>query len=274
MATDTTHQIPAATPALAPGVDADAGACTVGVTGLWQRSCGRAVLLRHYLRHGLRHGIKRLLDIVCGVMMVLLVSPIMICSGLAILFKDGYPMFFSGSRVGRDGRLFKMLKFRTMRRDAEAIARKIEEHKISETAGNFEIPQDESVLKLRHTLQKLSPSDRYHRDPRILPFGHFMRRFSIDELPQFFHIISGEMSLVGPRPLAAWEVADFTPRDVLRHKVTPGLTGPWQISDRKSLTHDQSIALDLQYIARQSLWNDLKILLLTIPVAFKNRGGN
>jgi lipopolysaccharide/colanic/teichoic acid biosynthesis glycosyltransferase len=274
MAMEATHTSTSARQAYAQGSTPHAAICTAGAPGLWRRAGGWAVLLRHHMRHGLRYGAKRLLDIVCGAIMVLLVSPIMICAALAIWIKDGRPIFFAGSRVGMDGRLFKMLKFRTMRRDAEAIARKIEEHKISATAGNFEIPQDESVLKLRHTLQKLSPSDQYHRDPRILPFGHFMRRFSVDELPQFFHIISGEMSLVGPRPLAAWEVADFTPRDVLRHKVTPGLTGPWQISDRKSLTHDQSIALDLQYAARQSLWYDLKILLLTVPVAFKNRAGN
>jgi lipopolysaccharide/colanic/teichoic acid biosynthesis glycosyltransferase len=235
---------------------------------------GKLTLLRHHLRHGLRRGVKRFLDLTCGTMMVLMLSPILITAALAIWIMDGRPIFFRGARVGQDGRLFKMLKFRSMRRDAEAIAAKIEEHKILATQGSFDRPKDASVLKLRHTLQKLTPSDKYHRDPRILPFGGFMRRFSIDELPQLFHIISGEMSLVGPRPLAAWEVADFTPRDMLRHKIKPGLTGLWQISDRKSLTHDQAIGLDLQYAAKQSLWLDLTILLKTVPVALKNRGGN
>jgi lipopolysaccharide/colanic/teichoic acid biosynthesis glycosyltransferase len=242
--------------------------------GAFQRIYGKRTLLWHHLRHGTRRGVKRLLDLTCGCAMVLLLSPVLIAAALAIWLMDGRPIFFRGSRVGQDGRLFKMLKFRSMRRDAEAIAAKIEEHKILATQGSFDRPTDAAVLKLRHTLQKLTPSDQYHRDPRILPFGGFMRRFSIDELPQLFHIISGEMSLVGPRPLAAWEVADFTPRDMLRHKIKPGLTGLWQISDRKSLTHDQAIGLDLQYAARQSLWLDLTILLKTVPVALKNRGGN
>jgi lipopolysaccharide/colanic/teichoic acid biosynthesis glycosyltransferase len=244
------------------------------IPSMRQRISGKCTRLRHHLRHGTRRGVKRLLDLTCGITMVLVLSPVLIAAALAIWIMDGRPIFFRGSRVGKDGRLFKMLKFRSMRRDAEAIAAKIEEHKILATQGSFDRPEDASVLKLRHTLQKLTPSDKYHRDPRILPFGSFMRRYSIDELPQLFHIISGEMSLVGPRPLAAWEVADFTPRDMLRHKIKPGLTGLWQISDRKSLTHDQAIGLDLQYAARQSLWLDLTILLKTVPVALKNRGGN
>ena len=164
-----------------------------------------------------------------------------------------------------------MLKFRSMRRDAEAIAAKIEEHKILATQGSFDRPEDASVLKLRHTLQKLTPSDKYHRDPRILPFGSFMRRYSIDELPQLFHIISGEMSLVGPRPLAAWEVADFTPRDMLRHKIKPGITGWAQVNGARGETEtiekmQQRVELDHQYIREWSLWLDIKIMFRTIFV--------
>lgn len=265
----------AAASARAPSAASAAEICyETGSASAWERFCAWAVLANHHARHGWRAGVKRVFDIIAGLLFVLMLSPVMIAAALAIWLKDGRPIFFAGARVGQDGRTFKMLKFRTMRRDAEAIARKIEAHKIKETEANFDLPEDESVLKLRHALQKLSPADKYHKDPRILPFGHFMRRFSIDELPQFFHIISGDMSLVGPRPLAAWEVADFTPRDMMRHKIKPGLTGPWQISDRKSLTHDQSIALDLNYIANQSFWHDMKIILLTVPVALKNRGGN
>ena len=231
-------------------------------------------LAQHHLRHGLRAGSKRAIDLGCGLIILLIISPILITAALLILIIDGRPVIFAGARVGKDGRLFKMMKFRTMRRDAEAIAKRIEAHKIQGTAQNFEMPEEASVLKLRHALQKLSPSDAYHKDPRILPFGRFMRRFSIDELPQLFHILSGEMSLVGPRPLAAWEVADFTPRDVLRHKIKPGLTGLWQISDRKSLTRDQAIGLDLEYAAKQCFWLDLKILVRTVPAALGNRSGN
>jgi lipopolysaccharide/colanic/teichoic acid biosynthesis glycosyltransferase len=247
---------------------------TTNHVSLWQHILAFSTSCKHHLRHGVRRGVKRALDLFAGSLLLLFLSPILICAAVTIWIIDGRPILFAGARVGKDGRLFKMMKFRTMRRDAEAIAKEIEAHKIKESAGSFDKPDDESVLKLRHALRKLTPSDKYHRDPRILPFGGFMRRFSIDELPQFFHILNGDMSLVGPRPLAAWEVADFTPRDMLRHKIRPGLTGPWQISDRKSLTHDQAIGLDLRYIAEQSLWRDLKLLILTVPAALRNRGGN
>lgn len=246
----------------------------VATTRPTHRASAVLTLMKHHLRHALRAGTKRMLDLVFSLMLLLLLSPILIVAALTIFVVDGRPVIFAGSRVGKNGHLFKMMKFRTMRRDAEAIAKRIEAHKIAETQDSFDRPEDSSVLKLRHALQKLTPADRYHDDPRILPFGRFMRRFSIDELPQLFHIVSGEMSLVGPRPLAAWEVADFTPRDVLRHKIKPGLTGLWQISDRKSLTRDQAIGLDLEYAARQSVWLDVAILIRTVPTALRNRGGN
>ena len=241
---------------------------------LLRRIAALATLGRHHLRHGLRNTTKRTFDIVCGCALVLVLSPVLITAALAILIADGRPVFFAGARVGKNGRLFKMLKFRTMRRDAEAIEKKFQEHKINETSAKFHNPEEESVRKLQLALLKFSRGPKYPNDPRILPFGKFMRKFSIDELPQLFHIITGEMSLVGPRPFPAWEVADFTPRDLLRHKVKPGLTGPWQISNRSHLTHDEFIGLDLKYAACQSFWLDLKILLLTVPAALKNRAGN
>jgi exopolysaccharide production protein ExoY len=230
--------------------------------------------MRHHLRHGLRRGAKRALDILCGSLVVLMLSPLLITAALVIMIVDGRPVTFAGKRVGLLGRLFPMMKFRTMRRDAEAIEKKIQEHKISQTAQHFVDPENESVLKLRKVLLKFSDAEKYPNDPRILPFGKFMRKFSVDELPQLFHIINGDMSLVGPRPFAMWEVAEFTPRDLLRHKIKPGLTGLWQISNRSKITHDEAIGLDLKYAAKQSFWLDLKILLMTVPVALKNRGGN
>lgn len=243
-------------------------------TSLGQRLAAYALLARHHLRHGLRKGAKRALDITCGSLLVLMLSPLLLTAALMIIIVDGRPVTFAGKRVGRFSRLFPMMKFRTMRRDAEAIEKKIQEHKISQTAQHFVDPEHESVMKLRHTLLKFSSAEKYPNDPRILPFGKFMRKFSIDELPQFIHIITGDMSLVGPRPFAMWEVAEFTPRDLLRHKIKPGLTGLWQISNRNSITHDEAIGLDLKYAARQSFWLDLKILLMTVPIALKNRGGN
>jgi len=243
-------------------------------TSLMQRLAACALLARHHLRHGLRKGAKRTLDIACGSLMVLLLSPLLITAALMIILVDGRPITFAGKRVGRFSRLFPMMKFRTMRRDAEAIEKKIQEHKISQSAQHFVDPEHASVMKLRKTLLKFSDGEKYPNDPRILPFGKFMRKFSIDELPQLIHIITGEMSLVGPRPFAMWEVAEFTPRDLLRHKIQPGLTGLWQISNRNKITHDEAIGLDLKYAARQSFWLDLRILLMTVPIALKNRGGN
>ena len=230
--------------------------------------------LQHHLRHALRHGTKRGMDMLAGSIIVLAISPILIGASLIIMLVDGRPITFAGKRVGILGRLFPMMKFRTMRRDAEAIEKKIQEHKISQTAEHFVDPENESVLKLRKALLKFSDAEKYPNDPRILPFGKFMRKFSIDELPQLLHIVRGEMSLVGPRPFAMWEIAEFTPRDLLRHNIKPGLTGLWQISNRSKITHDEAIGLDLKYAATQNLWLDLKILLMTVPVALKNRGGN
>ncbi len=243
-------------------------------TSLPQKAAAQLLLVRHHLRHGLRRCAKRALDITCGCLAVLMLSPLLITSALIIMIVDGRPVTFAGRRVGRFGRLFPMMKFRTMRRDAEAIEKKIQEHKINKTAQHFVDPEHETVVKLRKALLKFSDEEKYPNDPRILPFGKFMRKFSIDELPQLFHIITGDMSLVGPRPFAMWEVAEFTPRDLLRHKIQPGLTGLWQISNRNKITHDEAIGLDLKYAAQQSFWLDLKILLMTVPIALKNRGGN
>ncbi len=243
-------------------------------TSLTQHIAAYALLARHHLRHGLRRAAKRTLDITCGSLVVLMLSPLLITAAVVIMIVDGRPVTFAGKRVGKFCRLFPMMKFRTMRRDAEAIEKKIQEHKISQTAQHFVDPEHESVMKLRKTLLKFSDGEKYPNDPRILPFGKFMRKFSVDELPQLFHIITGEMSLVGPRPFAMWEVAEFTPRDLLRHKIQPGLTGLWQISNRNKITHDEAIGLDLKYAAKQSIWLDLKILFLTVPIALKNRGGN
>jgi len=250
--------------------------------GAFQRIYGKRTLLWHHLRHGTRRGVKRLLDLTCGCAMVLLLSPVLIAAALAIWLMDGRPIFFRGSRVGQDGRLFKMLKFRSMRRDAEAIAAKIEEHKILATQGSFDRPTDAAVLKLRHTLQKLTPSDQYHRDPRILPFGGFMRRFSIDELPQLFNVLKGDMSIVGPRPHAAgakaanslyWEVDS---RYWARHCIKPGITGLAQIRGHRGTTDAHEDLLlrlqsDLEYVTDWSVARDLRIMLATVAVLMHAR---
>jgi lipopolysaccharide/colanic/teichoic acid biosynthesis glycosyltransferase len=228
----------------------------------------------HCSRHFIRKLLKRLVDIFGAFTLVVLFSPLMFLVFLAIVIADGFPIFFVHRRVGKDGRLFKVIKFRTMRRDAELIEKKAHQHKTEETAKNFIDPDHYIIRKLQQTLLLFSHGPKYPKDPRIIRFGAFIRKYSLDELPQLFNILNGTMSFIGPRPFVTFEVSNYSRRDQSRHQVRPGLSGPWQISDRDSLTRFESIGLDLKYISEQNFRIDFEIMLLTIPAAFKNRGGN
>ena len=239
-----------------------------------RRSLAASVVrTRHLLRNWARRTAKRTLDVIGAVAALILLGPLLVLTALAIFLVDGRPVLFAQRRVGKDGIIFRLWKFRTMRRDAELIADTAHAHKIEKDEHFFHDPDNETIIKFRRTLLQYSRSTKYPRDPRIIPMGRFIRRFSLDELPQFANVLNGTMSLVGPRPFAVYEVADYGPRHVLRHRVSPGITGPWQISDRNKLTFEESIELDLLYIRNQSLALDVKLLLKTIPAAFKNRGG-
>lgn len=244
---------------------------------LWaQRRRLRAAFTRerHRTRSWRRRAAKRAVDLLAGLVAVLLTAPLLLLTALTIYLVDGRPLFFAQRRVGQDGRIFKIWKFRTMRRDAELVEKQLTAHKIEKDEHFFKEPDDERILKLRRILLQHSRSTKYPRDPRIIRFGRFIRRFSLDELPQIFQVLTGRLSLVGPRPFAVYEVAEYGPRHVLRHRVKPGVTGPWQISDRNNLTFEESIELDLDYIREQSFLLDLTLLLKTIPAAFGNRGGD
>ncbi len=159
-------------------------------------------------------------------------------------------MFFAQERYGYMKRRFRMLKFRTMVENAEALQIELEVQ--NEASG--------PVFKIRN-------------DPRITPVGRFLRRSSLDELPQLWHVLTGEMSLVGPRPLPVRDVGHFEePWLMRRFSMRPGLTCLWQISGRSDLGFDRWIALDLEYIDRWSLWLDLEILLQTVPAVLRGRG--
>ena len=249
----------------------------VETSPFWQaRRQWRAARARwtHEARHLSRAAVKRAFDIVAGAILAILFSPLIALTALAIFLVDGRPLFFAQRRVGRNGRIFKMWKFRTMRRDAELLESKAQEHKIDATEECFVDPDDDRILKLRRILLLHSRTTKYPHDPRIIRFGRLIRKCSLDELPQLLNILAGDMSLVGPRPFVTYEVAEYSPRHLLRHAVKPGLTGPWQISDRNQQTFDESIALDLLYVRQQSFWLDFKIVLKTVPSAFKNRGGD
>ena len=198
-----------------------------------------------------RHIIKRFVDITCTSVAILLCSPLLLFCALAVKISDPKgPVIFKQTRVGKNGKLFTMYKFRSMYVDAEE--RKKELMAQNETGGK--------TFKMKN-------------DPRIYPFGHVLRKFSLDELPQFFNIIKGDMSIVGPRPPIPSEVAEYEPWHRMRLSVTPGLTCIWQVSGRSNISFEGQMRLDNDYIKRNGkLSDDFSLILQTFKVVFKGEG--
>jgi exopolysaccharide biosynthesis polyprenyl glycosylphosphotransferase len=190
--------------------------------------------------------VKRLFDIVVAGLALLIASPFLLAIALVIRRRDGSPILFRQVRVGLHGRQFEVLKFRTMVPDAEARYAEVVKH------------SDPRAFKLTD-------------DPRITPTGRFLRRTSLDELPQLWNVLSGEMSLVGPRPAPPREVQGYDLWHRRRLSMKPGITGLWQVSARRSEAFDDRAQHALSYIDRWSLWLDVKILARTIPAAFEGR---
>ncbi|MDM5314903.1 sugar transferase [Fictibacillus sp. b24] len=189
---------------------------------------------------------KRLIDILSAIIGIVLLSPIFLLVALTIKLEDrNGPIFFKQVRVGKDGNEFNMYKFRSMVSNAEDKLQDLLEY--NEVAG--------PMFKMRY-------------DPRITRVGMFIRKTSIDELPQFFNVLKGEMSLVGPRPPLPREVKLYTDYDKQRLAVIPGCTGLWQVSGRNSLGFEQMVELDLKYISKRNLALDLIIIFKTIAVVF------
>lgn len=193
--------------------------------------------------------IKRLIDSAVAGTALLLLAPVFAAIALAIRVTSPGPIFFTQPRVGRNGEVFAFRKFRTMYANADAM-------KSSLAAFN---EAEGPIFKMRH-------------DPRVTKVGRVLRRMSLDELPQLMHVVSGHMSLVGPRPHLPEEVAAYGPFDYRRLTVQPGITCIWQVSGRSDLDFDTWVSLDLEYIDSWSLWLDLKLLFLTIPAVFSGRG--
>ena len=193
---------------------------------------------------------KRFMDILLAVISIIFGSPIFILTALLVKITSPGPIIFSQVRVGKYGRHFKFYKFRSMYIDAEARKAELLEHNES---------GDGVIFKMK-------------RDPRITPVGRFIRKFSIDELPQLFNVLLGDMSLVGPRPPLPCEVRNYTIEERKRLNVTPGITCIWQVSGRSELPFQQQIALDKQYIASRGIWKDFVILLKTIPAILTGKG--
>jgi lipopolysaccharide/colanic/teichoic acid biosynthesis glycosyltransferase len=188
--------------------------------------------------------LKRAVDIGCSLAGLLLLSPVFVLIGLLIKLEDPKgSVFFYQTRVGKDGKPFRMYKFRSMVSNAE--------EKLKELLAQNEVQG--AMFKMKN-------------DPRVTRVGRFIRKTSIDELPQLVNVLLGNMSLVGPRPPLPREVAEYTPYDRQRLDVTPGCTGLWQVSGRSSLTFQQMVELDLQYVRERSLGMDFRILLRTVKV--------
>jgi exopolysaccharide biosynthesis polyprenyl glycosylphosphotransferase len=190
--------------------------------------------------------VKRVIDVLVAGLAIIVASPVLIAVGLVIRLREGPPIFFRQVRVGLHGRRFEVLKFRTMSIDAE------------ERYAELVDKSDPRAFKLVD-------------DPRITSTGRFLRRTSLDELPQLWNVLKGEMSLVGPRPAPPREVEAYDLWHRRRLSMKPGITGLWQVTARRSEVFDDRAQLDLSYIDRWSLWLDLKILARTIPAAFEGR---
>jgi exopolysaccharide biosynthesis polyprenyl glycosylphosphotransferase len=198
---------------------------------------------------GWRYAVKRVSDLMLTSVGLLIISPLLLAIAAVIKLQDGGPVIFRQARIGRAGKPFTMLKFRSMVVDADE--RKNELMANNEGKGG--------LFKLSY-------------DPRVTRFGRFLRRYSLDELPQLFNVLTGSMSLVGPRPHLASELAQMPSEASRRSLVTPGLTGLWQVSGRSDLEGEDAIRLDLRYVENWSLGLDLQILSKTISAVLTKRG--
>jgi lipopolysaccharide/colanic/teichoic acid biosynthesis glycosyltransferase len=219
--------------------------------GRWRLSfCAqwRRWLWRQFL-NGSKTG-KRACDIIASLAALFLLAPLFLLIGLLIKLEDGGPVIFSQTRVGKFGREFKMYKFRSMCRDAEARLQELLEKNQHRQGVTFKIKND----------------------PRLTRAGKWLRAFSLDELPQFFNVLQGDMSLVGPRPSLPREVALYTPADRRRLAAKPGITCFWQISGRSEIDFSGQVKLDVDYIEAQNFLVDVTILARTVPAVLSQKG--
>ena len=193
---------------------------------------------------------KRAMDVSVALLALAVAAPLMLLIAALIKLTDRGPVLFWQARVGRDGAQFRFPKFRSMVANAEAIQRELDRHNQHGSGVTFKMK----------------------RDPRVTWIGRLLRRASLDELPQLWCVVKGEMSLVGPRPPLPREVARYTLADRRRLEVTPGLTCLWQVHGRSEIAFPQQVELDVDYIERRSFALDLMLLLKTIPAIVGGRG--
>lgn len=188
--------------------------------------------------------VKRIFDIVASSIAVVLLSPLFLILAIAIKIDDPKgPVFYTQTRVGKDGKTFQIIKFRSMVSNA-----------------------DELLARLKNQNEVEGAMFKMKNDPRITRVGRFIRKYSLDELPQLINVIGGSMSIVGPRPPLVSEVEQYTDYDKQRLMVVPGCTGMWQVGGRNDVDFDEMVHLDLTYIQNRSVWLDLKIMFETVKV--------
>ena len=195
------------------------------------------------------HGMKRLFDIVAAACGIIILSPLMIIIAVLIKAEDHGPIFYKQVRVGKNGKTFKMYKFRSMFVNADKMLDKLKEQN----------DVDGPMFKMKD-------------DPRVTKIGHFIRKHSLDELPQFLNVLRGDMSLVGPRPPLPSEVEEYSEYDKQRLFVIPGCTGLWQATERNEVGFNEMVQLDIQYIQRASFMFDLWIIWKTVLIIVKPNG--
>ncbi len=194
---------------------------------------------------------KRMLDLCLTLPAMVMLTPLFAAVALAIKINDGGPALYWQTRVGQHGKTFRFPKFRSMRVQADALHASLQQQNQHGATG--------VTFKLK-------------KDPRITPVGRFLRRSSIDELPQLWCVLTGEMSLVGPRPALPSEVARYTTADRQRLTVKPGLTCIWQVNGRSEVPFPQQVRMDIEYIRTRSIGRDLRLIGETFPAVLKGRG--
>jgi len=197
--------------------------------------------------------LKRGFDITGALCALILFSPLLLLLAALVKFSDGGSVFYGHARIGRGGRRFRCLKFRTMRQDADAVLQ----------AYLSENPEARAEWEATRKLKN---------DPRVTPVGAVLRKLSLDELPQFLNILAGEMSIVGPRPVVQEELERYGSAAVFYLKSRPGLTGLWQVSGRNDVSYATRVAFDRYYVENWSLAQDIRIIAKTVPAVCLSRG--
>lgn len=203
--------------------------------------------------------VKRLVDVTLALSLFLVALPVMVLVGMLVALDSDGPILYRQKRVGQDGVEFDLFKFRSMTHNADDTVHRAA---VARFMRGEQINDDPSACDVQKIVN----------DPRVTRIGKFIRKTSLDELPQLWNIVIGDMSLVGPRPPVPYEVTQYSPRAMQRLDGKPGLTGPWQVYGRGTVTFAQMIEMDVNYLRNRSIWYDLKLVVLTVPAVIKGRG--